>query len=58
MASEIDPGGPMTPEFYKERALEMIAQAENATTEEARAQFLKLAEHWHRLAQTVELPNW
>lgn len=45
-------------EFYRERARESLRQAEQATTDEAKASFLALAEHWQRLAQAVEHPSW
>ena len=47
-----------TPEFYREKAEVMRKQAEAVQTPEAKAQLLKLAEHWERLAQTVENPSW
>ena len=47
-----------TPEFYRDRAEVMRSQAEAVQSAEAKAQLLKLAEHWDRLAQTVEHPNW
>ncbi len=47
-----------TPEFYRERAEVMRKQAQAVRSPEAKAQLLKLAEHWERLAQTVEHPNW
>jgi len=45
-------------DYYRERAQDMLRQAEQAATDEARAQLLKLADQWHRLAQKVEQPNW
>ncbi|HXS05579.1 MAG TPA: hypothetical protein VN723_02220 [Rhizomicrobium sp.] len=45
-------------DYYRERAQEMLRQADQAVTEDARAQLLKLAEQWHRLAQKIEQPNW
>jgi len=47
-----------TPEFYRDRAEVMRTQAQAVQSPEAKAQLLKLAEHWERLAQTVENPNW
>ena len=47
-----------TPEFYRDRAGVMRSQAEAVQSPEAKAQLLKLAEHWERLAQTVEHPSW
>jgi hypothetical protein len=38
--------------------MESLRQAEQATTEEAKASFLALAEHWQRLAQAIENPSW
>ena len=49
---------PGSVEFYRERAKDSLKQAEQATSEEARASFLALAEHWLRLAQSVENPSW
>lgn len=49
---------PGSTEFYRERARESLRQAEQATTDEAKASFLALAEHWQRLAQAVERPSW
>jgi hypothetical protein len=49
---------PGSVEFYRERARESLKQAEHASSDEARASFLALAEHWLRLAQTVENPSW
>jgi len=49
---------PGSVEFYRERARDSLRQAEQATTEEARASFIALAEHWQRLAQTIENPSW
>ena len=49
---------PGSPEYYRERAREMIKQAEVAPTGDARCQFLMLAEQWERLAETVEHPHW
>ena len=44
--------------YYRARARDMLRQAEQAASEDARAQFLKLADQWHRLAQKVEQPSW
>ena len=49
---------PGTPEFYRVKAADLLKQAELATDEAARARFLDLADHWHRLALTTEKPNW
>ncbi|MBW8732935.1 MAG: hypothetical protein JF571_01250 [Asticcacaulis sp.] len=49
---------PGSVEFYRQRAMESLRQAEQATTEEAKASFLALAEHWQRLAQAIENPSW
>ena len=49
---------PGTPDFYREQAREMLRQADLAASEQARAAFLGLAEHWHRLAQQAENPSW
>lgn len=49
---------PGSVEFYRARARDSLMQAEQATSEEARASFLALAEHWQRLAQSVEKPSW
>ena len=56
--SEYPQARPGSVEFYRERARESLKQAEQATSEEARASFIALAEHWQRLAQTVENPSW
>jgi len=44
--------------FYRAKAQEMLKRAEQAATDEARSDFLMLAEHWHRLAQSIEQPNF
>lgn len=49
---------PGSVEFYRARARDSLQQAEQASSEEARASFLALAEHWLRLAQSVENPGW
>lgn len=43
--------------YYRRKAQEMLRQAETATSHEARAVLLNLADHWHRLAQAIEEPN-
>jgi len=52
------PAIPGTPDFYRQQAKEMLKQAEQAASAQARASFLGLADHWHRLAQQAEHPNW
>jgi hypothetical protein len=47
-----------TPEFYREKADSMLKQAQAVQSYEARAELLKLAEQWERLAQIVGHPNW
>jgi len=49
---------PSSRNFYRERAQDCLKQADQATTDQARAEFLKLAEHWHRLAQKIETSDW
>ncbi len=49
---------PGSMEFYRERARDSLKQAEQASSEEARASFIALAEHWQRLAQSLEKPGW
>ena len=49
---------PGSVEFYRARARENLERAERATSEEARVSFLTLAEHWQRLALTLENPGW
>lgn len=49
---------PGSVEFYRDRARDSLKQAEQATSDEARASFLALAEHWQRLAQSLEKPGW
>ena len=46
--------GKGTPDFYREKAMEMRRQAATAHTPETRDDLLILAEHWERLAQTLE----
>jgi hypothetical protein len=55
---EDKPAIPGTPDFYRAQAKEMLRQADQAGSEQARAAFLGLAEHWHRLAQQAENPSW
>ena len=52
------PVRPGSPDHYREKAREMLKQADAAPIGIARAQFLMLAEQWERLAQTVEHPHW
>ena len=47
-----------SPEFYRGKAQEALRQAEVATTDQIRTELLTIAEHWQRLAQRAELPNW
>jgi hypothetical protein len=47
-----------TPEFYREKADSMLKQAQAVQSYEARAELLKLAEQWERLARIVGHPNW
>jgi hypothetical protein len=56
--AEDKPAIPGTPDFYREQAKEMLRQAEQAASEQARASFLGLADHWYRLAQQAEHPSW
>jgi hypothetical protein len=56
--AEQQPTRPGSPEYYRERAKEMIKQAEMAPSVDARSQLLILAEQWERLAETVEHPHW
>jgi len=56
--AEHQPARPGSPEYYRERAREMIQQADEAPSETARAQLLILAGQWERLAETVEHPHW
>ena len=49
---------PGSPDYYRERAREMIKQAETAPSGDVRSQLLMLAEQWERLAETVEHPHW
>lgn len=47
-----------SPGFYKDKAQELLRQAELASTDEARMELLALAQHWQRLAQRAEFPSW
>jgi hypothetical protein len=53
-----NPVRPGTPAFYRQKAAELLHQAEAASDEKARNQFLRLAEQWHHLAKIVEDPSW
>jgi hypothetical protein len=44
-------------QYYRERAREMLKKAKQSHTKAARKQFLALAEHWDRLAQSVNYPT-
>jgi hypothetical protein len=46
------------PALYRKKAEELLKRAETAATAEARTQFLVLADHWLRLARTLEEPHW
>ncbi|HET7085277.1 MAG TPA: hypothetical protein VFI23_10940 [Rhizomicrobium sp.] len=52
------PARPGSPGYFREKAKEMLKQAEAAPDGIARAQFLVLAEQWRRLAETIEHPHW
>jgi len=56
--AEHQPARPGSPDYYRERAREMIKQAEGAPSEDARSQFLILAGQWERLAEIIEHPHW
>ena len=47
-----------SPDYYRERAADMLKRAEAAESEEARNTFLALAASWDRMAQLLERPNW
>jgi len=47
-----------SPEFYRQRASEMLNKAGEAVSEEARTAYLQLAAYWQQLAQQLEEPNW
>jgi len=49
---------PGTVAYYREKAQEMLKQAEAAATPQAKAELIALAENWHCLARTLEEPNW
>ena len=49
---------PGTPRFYREKAHELLAKAEMAATPDDRLSYLTMAEHWQRLAQSVEEAHW
>jgi len=49
---------PGTPEFYRGRAKEMLDRAAEAATDEAKAEYIALAENWAKLAEKVENPGW
>jgi len=53
-----DTSAPGSPALYRERAAKLLKQAETAPNEATRAELVLLAEHWHRLARTIESPNW
>jgi hypothetical protein len=42
------------PDYYRQRAAEMLKRAEQMATEEARNTFLELASGWDRMAQLLE----
>jgi hypothetical protein len=56
--AEQTPARPGSPDFYHERAREMMKRAEDATTPDARASFLMLAANWENLARQIEHPGW
>ena len=41
-------------EYFRERAGAMLKLAEETASQEAKLNFLSLAKHWHRLAQSAE----
>jgi hypothetical protein len=43
--------------LLQKKAEEMLKNAEAAASPQARAEFLSLADHWHRLAQAMEKPG-
>ena len=47
-----------SPDYYRDRATEMLRKSEEVETEEAKRVFLTLAESWDRMAQLLEHPNW
>jgi hypothetical protein len=56
--AEQQPTRPGSPDYYRERARDMIKQADEAPNDAARSQLLILAGQWERLAETVEHPHW
>ena len=56
--AEERPVRPGSPDYYRERARDMIKQAEGAPSNDVRSQFLILAGQWERLAEIVEHPHW
>ena len=44
---------PVSPDYYRERAREMLKKARKSHTKAARVQFLALAKHWDRVAKSV-----
>jgi hypothetical protein len=55
---EDPPKGPESGSYYRKKAEEMLKSADAAASSQARAEFLSLADHWHRLAQAMEKPSW
>jgi hypothetical protein len=47
-----------TPDYYRERAAEMLKEAQEADTDNARNSYLMLATSWDNLAQQIEHPSW
>jgi len=47
-----------SPVFYREQAAILLKKAEAAASDDAKANFLSLAAHWHRLAEQAENPSW
>ena len=56
--AEQQPTRPGSPDYYRERARDMIKQADEAPSDAARSQLLILAGQWERLAETIEHPHW
>jgi hypothetical protein len=52
------PASTGSPGYCRKKAEELLKKAESAPTAEARLHYLVLADHWHRLAQSAEHPNW
>jgi predicted lipid-binding transport protein (Tim44 family) len=48
---------PHDPEYFLEKAREMLKRAEQAPSEEDRQTFRALAEQWQRLAQVAVRPH-